>query len=76
MEEQKQEDVQEKRKQNSTSRHQTVWGGGGRGRSQFAGTNMKLQWCPDGSVTMEREVKTCDAVFLTGVSYLGEPAYY
>lgn len=34
----------------------------------FKGTNMKPKRCHDGSVTMEREVKTCDAVFFLRVS--------
>lgn len=47
---------------------------GGRGQSVY---DMKLQRRRGGSATMEREVKTCDAVFFTGVSYLGERrAYY
>lgn len=46
-----------------------VFGGGGVG----TGTITKLKCWHDGSVTMEREVKTCDAVFLRVSAILDGP---
>lgn len=46
--------------------------GGGR-RVRFTGTNTKLKRWHDGSVTMEREVKTCDAVFSRVSAILDAP---